>query len=65
MAFSPAGYCSSNAMWSDSSQNMYRLSTCVALRQPVMHLQLSFREASTFFACDDVSHTGQAYSATE
>ena len=43
----------------------YRLSTFVGLRQPVMHLQLSLREASTFFAWDDLSHTGQAYSATE
>ena len=42
-----------------------RLSTFIGLRQPVMHLQLSLREASTFFAWDDLSHTGQAYSATE
>ena len=43
----------------------YRLSTFVGRRHPVMHLQLSLREASTFFAWDDLSHTGQAYSATE
>ena len=39
----------------------YRLSTFVVRRHPVMHLQLSLREASTFFAWDDLSHTGQAY----
>ena len=43
----------------------YRMSTFVGRRHPVMHLQLSLREASTFFAWDDLSHTGQAYSATE
>ena len=43
----------------------YRLSTLVGRRHPVMHLQLSLREASNFFAWDDLSHTGQAYSATE
>ena len=35
--------------------------TFVGRRHPVMHLQLSLREASTFFAWDDLSHTGQAY----
>ena len=35
----------------------YRLSTFVGRRHPVMHLQLSLREASTFFAWDDLSHT--------
>ena len=39
--------------------------TSVGLRQPVMHLQLSLSAASTFFAMDDLSHTGQAYSAAE
>ena len=43
----------------------YRLSTFVGLRQPVLHLHLSLREASIFFARGDLSHTGQAYSATE
>ena len=57
-AFSPAGYRSANARWGDTSQ--YRLSTFVGRRHPVMHLQLSLREASTFFAWDDLSHTGQA-----
>ena len=44
---------------------VYRVSVGVALRQPVIKRQLALRAESNFLACDDLSHTGLAYSADE
>ena len=44
---------------------VYRLSVGVALRQPVIRRQLALRAGSIFFAWQDLSHTGHAYSAVE
>ena len=44
---------------------MYKLSTGVGLRHPVISRQVALRAGSIFFACVDLSQTGQAYSAAE
>ena len=56
---STAGDCPPNVRKSNSSLNVYKLSTFVGFRHPVTALQLSFSAGSIVFACVDISHTLQ------
>ena len=44
---------------------IYRLSVGVGFRQPVISRQAALIAGSSFLACADLSHTGQAYSALD
>ena len=46
-------------------ESIYNCSTDVFFRQPVMSRQDSFSATSTFLVCDDLPHTGLAYSPAE
>ncbi|KAJ8942739.1 hypothetical protein NQ318_007906 [Aromia moschata] len=45
--------------------SMYSWSRLVGFRHPVINLHVSFRTGSSLWACVDLSHTGNAYSAAE